>query len=171
MNIKEVIYGSNRFGLSGKLSIDEIKASMIEIYPELKGATAIQKGSQLYFVPREKMLQNQLDIELAQKKEANKMSIDLKPVRIPPPSIHYSAYEGGRNPAQLRLYGNGKWHVVKTPLVVIKGEYAARGGYEHLVGKYCDIIQENKDLEVYLVQAKGDNKQYVIRKKDIEFIQ
>jgi hypothetical protein len=50
----------------------------------------------------------------------------------------------------------------------IMGEYAARGGYEHLVGKKCKLIEYNNDLEVYVVQVKDDLQQYVIRKKDIK---
>jgi hypothetical protein len=50
----------------------------------------------------------------------------------------------------------------------IMGEYAARGGYEHLVGKKCKLIEYNHDLEIYVVKVEDDEKEYVIRKKDIK---
>jgi hypothetical protein len=46
--------------------------------------------------------------------------------------------------------------------------YAARGGYEHLVGKKAKVIEENNELEVYIVEVENETKQYVIRKKDIQ---
>lgn len=47
---RTVVYGTNRLAIEDdSLSVNEIKASMSEIFPELKNATATTQGSEIHF--------------------------------------------------------------------------------------------------------------------------
>jgi hypothetical protein len=105
-------------------------------------------------------------------------------------SVHHT---GNWHPAKLKRYSGGRWRDLETGEVSraekydrvketintwfdppdeysaeITGQYASRGGYEHLVGKKAKIIETNEDLEVYVVKVEDDDTEYVIRMKDIK---
>lgn len=197
MKINKVIYNECHLNIGGTLTQKEIIDSMTEIFPELKYCIPMQIGDVLHLVSRNTTHQNLLDISLNEKKkqksygypvpgphdvcigyppasreEKEKMSVDIPSARLYDDSIRskIKVAEIRADKITAATISFRKSLEQSSYTVVIGDVYAEKGKYEHLVGKKAKIIETNVDLDVSIVKAEGDDKEYVIRNQDIKTI-
>lgn len=157
--MRVVIYRDHRLQVEDdSMSFHEIQESISLIFPEITDCVPRVYENEIHFITQEQHIQLQLTEKL-EAKGGRGNQVAHKDMGWLRGRFDAKAY-AQKLKATMYVYQG----------VRIGGEYADKGGYAHLVGKTGQVIQENEELDICIIKADDDGKEYVIRKKDIQYI-